>query len=242
MPVGGDDEFIGEGHWEGNNGSINVTLEDWWVFKGLSDLPLYDGSFANDLRLGWGAHEWTTRESYTREETGERRPQGEGKGTSLRLHNDDRARPYFSLYYGYFEDDGRWSAANVHNQNAYVKAPVVREVFVAFSAGWWQSDNWDHDLGTRGDYRHANYELSFEKYFKSNLHLKWGGRWWRSRSLWEGEEEERTSYFKWHCDARKSLGADTVISCHYGYAALLGWDYGRQETPNIFTLKVESYF
>ncbi len=237
-----DTEFIGQGHWSGNYGGIGVGLEDWWIFSRLSDLPLYDGSFANDLNFRWRVNRWTTRESYTHEETQERKPQGEGKGTNVRLRNDDRARPHFSIFYGYFEDDGRWWATHAHQEDVYLKAPVVREVFVAFSAGWWQGREWDPDAGTRGNNRSGNYTLSLEKYFKSNLHLKASGTWRRSRSAWEGEDEEVTRYFKWNFDARQSLGADTVISCHYGYAALLGWDFGQQETPNIFTLKAESYF
>jgi hypothetical protein len=237
-----DAEFTGDSNYSGHDLGLGFNLEDFWICDGLSDLPIYDGSFAENLRFEVGAFRWLSRDSYLDEASGEKLPRSLGTGSNINLRNSGKAKPHFSLGMWFGRDSGEWGGNRYQDQDVYLRAPLLAGIFAGGGGHWNQSWSDDRESGESGRQWTDSYRLSFEKFFKSGLLINTNLNWRDYRSIWQGEWGEPERSFKWRLDASRPFGPDSVVSLHYGYPVLMGYDYGRQSTHNVLTLKAQTYF
>ncbi len=230
------------GNWAGYGLNGGLNLEDWFVFRHLKTLPLYDRSIGNNLSLNWEYTTWATRDRYTDAITGELRPRYEQESFEVALGNDYKARPNFRLSAEYENTDNQWYRTPSVIESVYLRLPLPWDLVTSWSGTFNQGRTIDRSTGEQGNNWAETYHISLERYFKFNLFLNGRGRWIRSRRSWEGAWEDIDSHFKLTWGARQAIGANTVIELNYGFPALFGRDFGLQDTIDVYTLTVKSYF
>lgn len=238
-----DAEFTNKG---GNStmhyAEFGVDLEDWSVFRGLSGIPLYDGSIGRNLRMGLSAYTYETRDRYIDPATGELFPRSGGWYAAFELDNDENARPNFSFYLETMEQYDEWTREPEMEESLALRLPAPQGTVAILSGKLGQARPEDRTSRESGEDFSRTGQLGLEKWFESNLSVNIFGNWVWTRSSWEGAWSASEMHFRLTAGARQTLGASTVIQLDYGLPALNGLDYGAQETINIFTLYVKSYF
>jgi len=221
---------------------FGADLEGWSVFRHLSDLPLYDGSIGKNLHLDLSGYTYETRDRYTDPETGTLRPRSAGWEAALELENDDKARPNLVFSAAMKGLDDEWTRNPETEESLSLRLPAPLEMVAVLAGKLEQARTEDKETGESGEDFVRNGQVGLERWFKCNLSVNVYGNWTWARSSWEGVWGEAETHFKLTAGARQTFGASSVIQLDYGFPALYGNDYGIQDTIDIFTLSVKTYF
>lgn len=231
--------------WGGNYDEYGAggdfNLEDLSVLEGLTRLPLYDRSLSKNLVLGWNYFDFRSRDRRL-SAAGELEPRLRGRELDIELGNDSQAKPSFSFG---FELDGRedqWYRSTATEWDARVRLPVAWDVVAASSAAIGRERETDRETGESGRGWTRRCSAGLERYFSFNLFLSASSSWSVSHERWEEDWGDPARYHKLAWTARQTIGANTVIELAYGQPALLGYDFGVQETLDVYTLTLRSYF
>ncbi len=221
---------------------FGADLEGWSVFRLLSDLPLYDGSIGRNLRLGLYGYTYETRDRYTDPGTGALRPRSAGWEIGLELDNDDKARPNFGFLAAVKDQEDEWSRKPESEESLSLRLPVPLGAVAVLSGQLGQARPEDKSSGESGEDFVGSWQAGLERYFQCNLSVNVSGNWSWARSNWEGVRGAAETHFKLTAGARQTFGANSVVQLDYGFPALYGYDYGVQDTIDVFTLSAKTYF
>ncbi len=211
-------------------------------FERLENLPYCDETVTDKLSFKVNLMQGHSRDVFTDAITGEEKWRFLFKDSNLQLSNDPRAKPSFFFSVGIGENGGFWSESKDNYCDAEFLLPLDWNVTLGCDGRWSRGDWKEIASGLKGWSRNDYYDLSVEKYFTSQLHLKTNLSWRLKRRAEDGVWGEQRRYFKWQGEARRPLGANTQVSVYYGFPALLGPDYGQLETIEVWTVKLVSYF
>jgi len=230
------------GNWAGEGGAIDFNLDGWGLCKLLASIPWYDRSCGNNLKLGTSYDFWASRDRFTEPDTGEPHSRSLNRSYGAHLGNDEKAKPQFNLWASHSEDLELWIENRSWTEGAYVKVPLVGALAVTWNGTWKQTGTRDRSLGEGGTTIDQTHWFGLEQYFHFNLFL-WGGvSWVRTHGAWEHVAYAPTSHAKVTAGAKQVIGPSTSIELTFGKPALLGYDYGIQDTLDVWTLSVRSFF
>ncbi len=229
-------------NWHGHDSQGHFKLQDFWIFRGLNDLGICDGSFANELALNWAVYTFAQRDYYIDENTGSRHPREMGYDGRAWLGNDYKGKPHFELGMRFSGFGDQWYRDFNIDEFVSVRVPLYRDFVALISGSIGQRKETDRDYWERGTGVRSEGQLGLERYCKGNLFLSCSARLTRSRDSWEGEWYEPDYHFRWQASARKTMGANSMIDIAFGQPALKGMDYGVQDTINVLTVTGQIYF
>ncbi len=230
------------GNWAGEGGALDLNLDGWGPFRLLGGIPWYDRSFGNNLKLGLSTDFWASRDRFTEPDTGEAHARSVTRSDGARLGNDEKAKPQFSAWVTRSGDLALWIENRSWTEGAWLKVPVVAALAVNWNGTWVQRATRDRSLGEGGRTLDQTHWVGVEQYFPFNLFL-WGGvTIVRTRGDWEHVPYAPVSHAKVTAGARQVIGPSTSVELTYGKPALLGYDFGIQNTLNVWTLSVKSFF
>jgi hypothetical protein len=221
---------------------LGADLDGWSVFRHLSALPIYDGSIGKNLRMDLSGYTYETRDRYADPGTGALRPRSAGWEVALEMENDDKARPNFNLSAAVKGQDDEWSGNPEAEETLSVRLPLPLELVAVLSGRLDQARPEDKTTGESGADWTRSGQIGLERWFKCNLSVNVNGNWMWTHSNWEGIRGEPEGHFKLTAGARQTFGANSVVQLDFGFPALYGSDYGIQDTINVFTLSVKTYF
>jgi hypothetical protein len=89
---------------------------------------------------------------------------------------------------------------------------------------------------------YQNGSLGLDWSSASNLTLHVSGVWAGTSKSWEGVWGDYDQHLRWTASLQKSLGSDSLLRLDYGQPALNGNDFGLQDTLNVYTLTLRTYF
>lgn len=238
-----DGDLTTEGsNWAGPGFSGGLDLDGLPGIRALARLPLYDRSIGNNLALSWRGYFWTTRDRYADPATGALKPRSVGRTVELELANDEKAKPNVSVELQAESYDDQWYRNPALEEQLRVRAPLPWESSFTTDLRWNQTRTIDRTTGERGDSWKHRQRLSLDKQFPGGLFLGAGVQWVQQRDGWEGAWGEEARYAKLTASARATLGPNSTVELGYGYPALYGYDYGIQDTLDVWTLTAKVYF
>lgn len=230
------------GNWAGEGGAVDFNLDGWWLCKLLATIPWYDHSCGNNLKLSANYDSWASRDRFVEPDTGELHPRSITTGYGVHLNNDEKSKPQFNTWVNRNTDFELWIENRGWTEGAWLKVPVVDALAVTWNGTWTQRATRDRSLGQGGNTIDQTHWFGFEKYFAFNLFLWSGVTWDRTYGDWEHVGYAPVTHAKLTGGAKQVLGPSTSIELTFGKPALLGYDYGIQDTLNVWTLSVKSYF
>lgn len=225
-------------HW----GGVEVNLDGLPVTGLLKRIPIYDGSFGNNLVCGASVSDWASRDRQADAISGKMRPRSAGRSAAFTIGNDYQARPNFFFEIEANEEEDPWYRTPGVLESLSVRFPLPVG-FVASGYFTWRH-GWERDKSSdeQGEDLSASQSLGVEWYSRWNLSLRGDWSWNQSRQSWEGEASPVDRYVKFSTRARQTVGASTVVELSYGYPALFGSDYGVRGTIDVWTLTLRTYF
>ncbi|MES2200768.1 MAG: hypothetical protein V4498_00800 [candidate division FCPU426 bacterium] len=231
-------QYGGNEEWHYAEGTLN--LEGLGFLKRLKDLPLYDGSIGNNLRLLANAFTLVTRAQYL-EVTGRLLPVNSVREYHLRLENDYKAKPHFALRLMLEQTDDQWNFSGNSGGSIVLSFPAGERTTLSLEAGHHENSDLAKSIAEAGLGGTNDAELGLEWHSDSNLFVNIKGIWKDNGKSWQGTWGPEEGHFKWSAGLQQNFGSDTVLRLDYGLPALLGYDFGLQDTLNVLTLTLKTY-
>lgn len=217
------------------------SLEGLPGIRLLDKVPIYDRSLGNNLSLNIVNGSTKTRDWY-RDSKGLHIPLSESRYTAFWIYNDVRSKPHFSYGMSQAEWADQWTENRSLSRGANFRLPLFLQIT---ANAWWELETeWTRLIssGESGKDIVSDYGLRLEKTFRQSLLINTDLYWSRSENSWQGVWAPLEVHGKWRWEIRQALGSDTVIRLIYGEPALLGPDFGLQDTIHVYTLEIKSYF
>jgi hypothetical protein len=228
------------GNWQEWDAGGGFLLEGLPGLGWLSRLPLYDRSFAKNLKVSVTWWDGTSRDRFTAA-NGTLKPRSVQSSVSVGLANDYEARPGFSLTVDRDRSTDSDYRTQETEEKTSVRVPLPWELILNLTGELSQTEDRDFWSGESGTGWKRILEGSLERYFRGNLYVTVGLAWRRTRNAWEGAWGEAVEHARLTAGLRQALGPNSLIQVDFGQPALYGTDFGSRDTLNVVTVLVKTY-
>ncbi|MEK7474083.1 MAG: hypothetical protein AAB152_00475 [Candidatus Coatesbacteria bacterium] len=228
------------GNWQEWDAGGAFLLEGLPGLQWLSRLPLYNRTFAKDLKVSVTWWDGTSRDRFTAADA-TLKPRSIQSSVSASLANDYEARPNFSLTADRFRSNDSDYLTQETEEKIFVRVPLPWELILNLTGELSQTaerDFWSEESGT-GWKRIV--EGGLARYFLGNLYVTVGLAWRRTRNAWEGVWGDRAEHARLTAGIRQALGPNSLVQIDFGQPALYGTDFGSRDTLNVVTVLVKTY-
>lgn len=230
------------GNWDGQDLSAGFNLEHLGPFRALDTLGLYDNSVGSNLTLAASGSTWNTRDRYQDPLTEAWKYRQGSRNYTFKLGNDEKAKPNVQIRMTGGEYADQWTSSVSLGRRVSLRVPLVWGVILSGRLDWNRSRTHDLTYDEHGYGWSRDQQVALERYFKTNLFVHLETNWTQSHGNWEGAWGDPSLHAKFSAQARQVLGPNTTVELHYGEPALLGADYGLQDTIDVWTAVVRSTF
>jgi hypothetical protein len=216
-------------------------LEDLSILQALKNAPFYDHSLGKNLKLSADYFILGARTRYDDTDFGQSLPSYREQSNNLSLNNDAKAKPHFSLDESDFHSETQWTLSQARSYSMSLRLPLWFEFQLLTSGGQRESHDTNKALRQSGLTAKVFADGGLEWHTASNLSLSVHASWNSSSKSWEGVEGPSEQHVKWTASLEQSLGPQSVLRLDYGRPALLGYDFGLQDTVPVLTLSGKIY-
>lgn len=242
-----DATFTEWGPEEDHAAILGINLEGLGPFAALKELPLYDRSLGNNLRLEVSWYGWTSRTRYRDTEDGNLKPSFHYDVYEAKFENDLKSKPYCKLETTFVEWADQWYQGHHGGLAASTRLPMWDIVNLTAGGSYVErltvskalpSLGLDSQSGLQED-QSANLGLEASRgAYAASL----SGNWVGTVKSWQGEWGAWDQHWKWRAMLQRAVGSDSLLQLDYGMPALLLSDFGLQDTLNVWTLTYKTFF